>query len=277
MRKNYAYFNGRITELKNVKIDPYDLGFLRAYGVFDVMCTQNGKPFLLDEHWKRFQNSAKELKLIIPINKKEYTALVDKLVKLNNFKKSTIRTILAGGVSENGFTYCDQETFLILIEKFQPLPEEFFMEGATVITTEHERHLPGAKVCNYVEAIRNQQRKLQQKALEIIYTKNGKALEASTSNFFIVKKGKIMTTKDGILIGTTRNLVIKLARKSGYAVIEKNIPIKDLFAADEVFLTATNKDIVPVVKIDGKKIGDGRVGKCTRALMEIFVDFVKTY
>lgn len=273
----YAYFNGKITELKNVKIDPYDLGFLRAYGVFDVMRTQNGKPFLLDEHWKRFQNSAKELNLIIPMDRNKYNAIINKLVKLNNFNESTIRTILAGGVSENGFAYCAQETFIILIEKFQALAPEVFENGAAVITVEHARHIPRAKVCNYVEAIRNQQRKLKKGALEIIYVKNKRALEASTSNFFVVKDGKIITTKDGILLGTIRNLVVRLAKKWGYEVQERDIQEEELYAADEVFLTATNKDIVPVVKVGGKKIGNGKVGKVTQELMKIFAEFAKAY
>lgn len=277
MQQKYCYFNGKITTLNKVKISPYDIGFLRGYGVFDVMRTVNGKPFLLDAHWRRFRNSARELNLKIPISKINYTKSVNKLVKLNNFDKSTIRTILTGGVSGNGFTYCGQETFLILVEKFQALPKEIFTKGAGVITCEYARHIPVAKVCNYVEAIRQQKRKAKNQALEIIYAQNGKALEASTSNFFIVKNGKIITTKDGILAGTTRNLVIALASAAGYAIKERDILEKEIYSADEAFLTATLKTIVPVVKINGKKIGTGRPGKITQELMEIFRSFMKNY
>ena len=277
MHQKHAYFNGKITTLDKVKINPYDLGFLRGYGVFDVMCTQNGKPFLFDEHWARFLNSAKELELKVPISANGYKKVVSKLLLLNKFKKYNIRTILTGGSSSNGFAYCAKETLIILIEKFQPLPKETYIKGAGVITVEYERQIPIAKICNYVEAIRNQNKKIKNKALEIIYTKNKKALEASTSNFFIVKNGKLITTKDGILIGTTRNLVIKLAKKAGYKIKERNISEKELYSADEVFLTATNKDIVPVVRIDGKKVNDGKVGKNTKVLMEEFRKFVKNY
>lgn len=276
--KNHCYFNGRITSLEKIKISPYDIGVLRGYGVFDVMRAQNGKPFLFDEHWKRFVNSAKELNLKIPINKEKYKILVERLLKIDYFKKSIIRTVLTGGISENGFLYSPKkETFYVIVEKFKPLPEEIFKKGASVITVEYERHIPRAKITNYVMAIKNQGLRINNKALEIIYVKNGKALEASTSNFFIVKKGKIITTKEKILLGTTRNLSLKIAQKAGYKIQEREVKLPEIYSADEMFLTATNKDIVPVVKVDGRKIRNGKVGKITRSLMSDFGDFLKNY
>lgn len=276
--QTYGHYNGKILTAGKIMINPYDLGFMRGYAVFDVMCTQNSRPFLLDEHWRRLQNSARELHLKIPMDKKNYEKTVKQLLKTNNFSKANIRTILTGGESPNGFHRdFGKFTFIILIEKFVPLANEIYEKGAALITAEHERHIPRAKICNYVEAIRHQQRKLKNKALEIIYTKKGKALEASTSNFFIIKKGKLITTRDGVLHGITRNLVIRLAQKNGYEVLEKDISLKELFSADEVFLTATNKDVVPVVKIDGKKVGNEKVGKNTKILMHLFREFVKNY
>jgi len=278
MNKNQCYWNGKITTVDKIKISPYDIGFLRGYGVFDVMCTQNGQPFLLDAHFQRLQNSAEELGLKFSLPKKEYTAIVAKLLKANGFPKSTIRTVFTGGGSPNGFVYCPgRETLLILIEKFQSLPKEIYTKGAQVITVAHRRHLPRVKMTNYVMAIKKQNKKSQAQALEIIYVDNGQALEASTSNFFIVKKGKLITTKDGVLLGITRNIVIQLAKKNKIKIAERIISEKELYAADEIFLTATNKDVVPVVKIDGKKVGDGKVGKTTKSVMQLFQDFVKKY
>lgn len=271
-----CYFNGKICDLKDVKIGPYDIGLLRGYGVFDVMRAANGKPFLLEEHWKRLVNSAKELNLKIPANKKEFEDIIKKLLKLNGFKQSTIRTVLTGGESCDTFTPCGKENFFILVEKFQSLPAEVFVSGAWVMTLEFERHLPIAKITNYVEAIRNHRRKMKNKCLEIIYVKNGQALEASSSNFFIFKKGILITPKNKILFGTTRNLVIKLAKEK-FKVEERNVSEKELRGADEVFLTATNKDVVPVVKIDGKKAGNGKVGKNTKIIMELFREYYKKY
>ena len=264
--------------MDQAKINPYDIGLLRGYAVFDVMCTQKGKPFLIEAHWKRFLNSAKELNLKVPISKKVYIQLVEKLLKLNGYKKSTVRTILTGGVSDNGFSHKrGREVFYILIEKFCPIPEKIYTQGAGVITLEHDRFFPGAKITNYVVAVRNQDRKEKAGALEIIYIKDKKALEASTSNFFIVKNNKIITTKNNILLGTTRNLVVDIARKAGLNIVERDVKASELFFADEMFLTATNKDIVPVVRIDGKRIGSGKVGPATKRIMKLFSDFVEKY
>jgi len=278
MKKLACYFNGKFTTVDKVNIKPYDIGFLRGYGVFDVMRTQNKKTFLLDEHWKRFSNSAKELNLSVPIKKEAYEKIVQKLLTLNNFPKATIRTVLTGGPSANGFQRIEKnETFLILIEKFHALPDEVFRLGASAMTYQFDRDYPHAKITNYVAAIKNQGLKEKNKHLEIIYLKNGLAIEASTSNFFIVKNNKLITEKNGILLGITRNIVIKLAKKHGFQVEERSLSEKELFTADEIFLTATNKDIVPIVKIDKQKIGTGKPGKVTQAIMEIFQDFSNNY
>lgn len=274
----HCYFNGKFTTLDKVKISPYDLGFLRGYGVFDVMRTENRKPFLLDRHWKRFLNSAKELGLLVPLKKENYQKVVEKLIQLNGFPKSNIRTISSGGETKDGLSRKKgKESFLILIEKFHELPLEFYKKGASVITADYERFFPKAKINNYVVAIKNQEKKLKNKALEIFYLKNGKALEASTSNFFLVKKGKINTTKEKILLGITRNLTLELAKKAGFKIEEREIAEKEIFEADEIFLTATNKYIVPIVRIDGKKVGNGKIGPVTKILMEKMEEFVKSY
>jgi branched-subunit amino acid aminotransferase/4-amino-4-deoxychorismate lyase len=276
--KNHCYWNGRITTLDKVKIDPYDLGFLRGYGVFDVMCTQNGKPFLLEEHWKRLQNSAKTLSLHVPISGKKYAEIISKLLRLNKFPKANMRTVLSGGMSSNGFSYePGKETFLILIENFKPLPGAVYSKGAKVATLEYRRDFPQAKVTNYVEAISHQTIKKKTGALEIIFVNKGKMFEASTSNAFIVKNRKIITPKDGILLGMTRKLILKLAKRNRFKTEEREVSEREFRSADEVFLTATNKDIVPVVKVDGKKIGNGIPGPVTKELMEVFRKFTENY
>ncbi|MCK5416085.1 aminotransferase class IV [Candidatus Parcubacteria bacterium] len=274
---NFCYFNNQITTLDKIKISPYDIGILRGYGVFDVMCTQNQKAFLMDEHWKRFQDSADTLDLQIPISFEEYKKVIKELIVKNGFQKSTIRTILTGGKSSNAFTPEGNETFYILIEKAIDLPQEIYKQGASVITLNYKRTLPHAKITNYIMAIKHQKEKEKNNALEIIYTKNNQALEATTSNFFNVKNENVITTNKEILHGVTKNLVIKLAKKNKISVEEKDITIDELFNADEVFLTASNKNIVPIVEIDNKKIQDGKVGKTTKKLMKLFSNFAEKY
>ncbi len=269
-----CYFNGKICELNQVKIDPYDIGMLRGYGVFDVMCTANGKPFLFKEHLARIKKFVKEMKLDFPFTDEGFEKTVNKLLKLNGHKKSTIRTILTGGVSANAFSP-GKTTCYILIEKFEPLPKKYYENGVGVVTLDFARHMPHVKITNYVEAIRNQHLK-KNGSLEITYIKDGKVLENSTSNILMFKGDTLITAKDGILRGTTRNLVLRLA-KNKFKIEERKVSEKELREADEVFLTGANKDVVPVVKIDGKKVGDGKVGKNTKIMMELFRDFYKNY
>jgi branched-chain amino acid aminotransferase len=274
--KQFAYYNGKIMPVSKISISPYDLGILRGYGVFDVMCTKNGKPLLLHDHWKRLVNSARELQLRIPVSEKAYKAIVQKLIKNNGHKESTIRTVLTGGVSADAFSI-GRETFYIMVEKFKPLPKEIFEKGAKVMTLEYQRHHPHAKITNYVMAIKNLKRKKQLGALEILFTKDGKALEASTSNFFIVKKKKLITPVDDILHGITKKLVISLAKKAKIPVVQRTVKVAELFTADELFLSASNKDIVPIIQVDNKKIGNGKPGNITRLLMDVFHDFSLKY
>jgi len=276
MKKNWCYFNGKITTIDKIKISPYDIGLLRGYGVFDVMVAFNQNPFILEAHYKRLQNSAKELKLKVPISQKDYRKIIEKLIQKNGYKDSTIRTILTGGKSPDAFSI-GNPTFFILIEKFHHYPEAIYQKGAKVITLEFERYRPKAKITNYVEAIRNQDIKKKQKALEIVFVKEGKVLEASTSNIFLCNNRTLITTKERILLGTTRNLVIELAEKNGFKVEQREIKEAELLKSQEVFLTATNKNIVPIVNVDGKKIGNGKVGEKTQELMNILAQFIKNY
>jgi branched-chain amino acid aminotransferase len=275
--KKYCYHNERITSIDKIKISPYDLGLLRGYAVFDVMCTENGKPFLPDEHWKRLKNSAKELGLKIPIRKEKFELIVKKLLKINGFPKSTIRTFLSGGISRDGSTPEGKENLFILIEPFHKLKKEIYKKGIKLITVEFTRFFPKAKTANYICALKNHSEKVRQKAFEILFVKNGAVFEASTSNFFIVKGEKIITPKEEILHGITRDLLLKLAAAEKMPVEERDILLDEVFSADEAFITATNKKVVPVVKIDNKIIGKGKVGEIAKRLMKILEDFAEQY
>lgn len=271
-----CYFNGKICDLKDVKISPYDIGMLRGYGVFDVMCTANGKPFLFEEHFARLEKFAKAIKLKLPFSKKEFADILEKLLKANGFKKSTIRTVLTGGPSSSAYLPEGKPTCYILIEKFASLPKEAYEKGVGVVTLEFGRQFPEIKITNYLEAIRNQNIKNKKGAMEITYVQKGKVLENSTSNVFIFKGEVLVTAKDGVLRGTTRNLVLKLAKKK-FKVEEREVTEKEFRSASEAFLTGANKDVVPVVKIDGKKVGDGKVGKNTKIVMELFGEYYEKY
>lgn len=274
--ERYCYFNGKFMREARAAISPRDIGVLRGYAVFDFLVTQNGKPFLVDDHFARLRNSAKELRLSVPVSKSAYVAIVKKLIARHSFKDAVIRTILTGGVSGNGFALDGTPTFYVLIERRKKLPPKFYRDGANLITVDYQRFLPHIKTTHYIEAVRNGALCRRKDAMEILYMKNDIILESASSNFFIVKGKKIITSKDRVLPGITKKLAVKLARKK-FVVEERPIRRAEMRAADETFLTASNKDVLPIVKIDGRVVGNGKVGAVTKEMMRLFADFVKKY
>lgn len=259
-------------------ICPDDLGVLRGYGVFDVMKMVNGKIFLFDEHFKRLSDSADYLGVELPLGKNEIERIINKLILKNKVKQASIRIVLTGGRSADAMHFdSNTPTFYILVSEFKPLKLELFKNGIKLATVDHSRDAAEIKTTNYVEAVKNiNERQKKEKFFEILYVSNGIVLEASTSNFFAFIGDKLIAPKDNILKGITRNLVIKLAKKE-FEVEERELKTEELNLAAEAFIAATNKDIVPVVKIDDKKIGAGKPGKNTKRLMELFEEFVRNY
>jgi len=271
----YCYLNGKILPLEKAGISLRDIGILRGYGIFDFSRTYNGKPFAFKEHFMRMKHSANVLNLKVPIFEKETEEIIKKLISKNKLKEANIRMVLTGGESLDGISY-HSTTFYILVGDVKKFPESIYKKGAKLITYEYLRDEASAKTLNYITAIKLQPFKKRQKAFEILYTYKGYILEATTSNFFIFKKDNLITPKENILYGITRNYVIKLA-KDIFKIEERAVSLKELDSATEAFITSTNKEIVPVVKIDNKIIGNGKVGKNTKKLIEIFHLFTQNY
>ncbi|NTW14152.1 MAG: hypothetical protein HGA31_03925 [Candidatus Moranbacteria bacterium] len=275
--KNVCYLNGTILPLEDAVISPRDLGFLRGYAVFDVMPVVNGKPFLFEDHWRRLERSASDLGMRIRLSPDKAKEVMDHLIRRHEYEAMTVRTVVSGGPSDNGFTPEKHETMCIMIEEAVPLPHQLYEKGGKIITLEFFRDLPSSKTTSYIIPIRERERKVREGAVEILYVHSGEVLEASTSNFFIVKNGVIRTAKDGVLSGITRSLAIRLAQAQGIPVDEETIMESDLESCDEAFITASNKMVLPIVDVDGKMIGDGLPGPITKRVMEAYDRFVKTF
>lgn len=278
MNSNFCYLNGKIVSSNKALIHIDDLGLLRGYGVFDVMKTVNGKIFLFDQHFKRLNDSADYLGVKLPVKKNEIEEVIKKLISKNKIKQASTRIVLTGGRSADAMHFdAKTPTFYILVSEFKPLKPDLFKNGIKLATVDHSRDAAEIKTTNYVEAVRAiNERQKKENFFEILYVSGGNILEAATSNFFAFSGNKLITPKDNILKGITRNLVIKLAQKE-FEVEERELKTEELNSATEVFIAATNKDIVPVVQIDDKKIGAGKPGKNTKRLMQIFEDFVENY
>ncbi|MCX6712308.1 MAG: aminotransferase class IV [Candidatus Vogelbacteria bacterium] len=139
------------------------------------------------------------------------------------------------------------------------------------------RQFPESKNINYIQAVKLQKEKGKKGAIEVLYKHNGRVLECTRSNFFIVKKGVLITPAKDILKGLTRDKTIQLAKKAKFKVEEREVAEKEVFNADEAFITTTSKKILPIVKIDSQKIGSGQPGPITKELMKLFDDCAKNY
>lgn len=274
--KKYCFANGKITTLEKACVPVNDLAVLRGYAVFDFLKTVNERPFLWREHWQRFKNSAKLLDLAVPVGEGEVLLAIKSLLKKNKVKEASVRLLLTGGASEDGLA-ASEPNFYILLEDVYRFPARCFTHGAKLITADYRRVVPGAKSTNYLATLRLQKAKKKAGASEILLVDQGRVLECSTSNFFLVTSGKIVTAPEDVLLGTIRNKVIELAIQNKIEVEEREIKVGELAMADEAFLTATSKDVMPVVQIDGQKIANGRIGPVTKRLMQLFAELVKNY
>jgi branched-subunit amino acid aminotransferase/4-amino-4-deoxychorismate lyase len=277
--KKYCYFNGAIIEESAVCISPYDLGVLRGYGVFDVMCTANGKPFHLTDHWKSFVKSAEELHLTPPVSQKQYTAIITELVATSPYRNTSIRTVLTGGISPNGITLPVTPTFFILLhdmDQFTPAPD-LYKTGAKVIIDDYMRAHTRSKTTSYIEAIRNQKRRNDADAVEILYAHDDHITECATSNVFIIKNDTLITPESTVFHGVTRQIIITLARQNAIMTQECDITVEELRSADEMFITGSAKHILPIVMVDGTTIGTGEPGMMTRRLMHIYHTYRDNY
>lgn len=267
----YCYLNGRILKIKDAKISPFDLGFTRGYAVTEVLRAYNGKIFLFNEHWLRLKKAVKALRLNLKETKKEVKDIMLKLMNKNKCMNANIKLVLSPGVGKTDLDIGENETLFLYAQEYTDYPKNCYNKGVKLMSVDFKRNLSEVKSSDYIQAVclRNQLKK--QKAFEILYILNGYVTECSTSNIFMIKKGVLITPKKDVLFGITRNFVISFASKA-MKVIEKDVKINDLLKADEVFITATSKQIMPVTKINEHIISDGKVGKNTKMLQGLFVE-----
>ena len=275
--EKYCFLNDQIIPFSEAKISINDIGILRGFGVFDFLRTYNSETFLVNQHLERLEKSAEMINLKLPIPKNEIKKIINKLIAKNKIKNAGIRIVLTGGPSADGIEWNNKSSTFFVIMKKLPLKDmKIYKEGVKLITIDHQRELPEAKTNNYITKLKSENLKRQEKAHEILYTSKGKVLEGATSNIFMFKNNQLITTKKGILHGTRRWVVLKLAKKE-FKIQEKDIKLKELLESGEAFITSTTRDIVPVTKIDNKKISDGKVGKNTKLLMETYEQYVNNH
>jgi branched-subunit amino acid aminotransferase/4-amino-4-deoxychorismate lyase len=267
--------NGEILPPGKEMIFINDLGLLRGFGIFDFCRTSAGKPFLLKQHIVRFRRSAGLIGMALTFTDEQITYLVNELLSRSGLQHAGIRIVLTGGYSPDGITMA-VPNLIITVEQLNLVTNHAVQEGVKLMSYAYQREMPEIKTTNYLMAIHLQKEQREKQAYDILYYHQGKALELTRSNFFIVRGKTIITPKNNILKGITRANIIQLARQQ-YTVEEREVAMDEVKQADEAFLTGTNKKIVPVVKIDDLLIGTGKAGTVTRSLIAAFDTFEKEY
>ena len=261
------FINGKFVKKSKATISVIDLGLVRGYGVFDFLITYNLEPFLLSKHLQRLATSAKLLEISYLWNNRKLEEIIKSLISKNSrLGDLQIRIILTGGESNDGVTPLGKPSLIITADKKHVYPESFYTKGVRVITVESGRIFPEAKTLNYIQAIKAMRTAEKARAIEAIYVNNNIVLEGTRSNIFIIKNNKIITPNSGIFAGLARETAISIC-KSTFEFEEMQITTKELYTADEVFITSTLKQIMPVVNVDNKKIGSGKVGEITKKLI----------
>ena len=261
------YIDGQFVPAENAVIPVDDLAILRGIGVFDLLRTYDGKPYFLDAHIERLENSARKIDLPLPWSHDEIATVVKATLAKNDIPEANIRIVVTGGSSQDFMTPSGTPRLLVLVTPVPKLPAEWYTAGVKIISWEIERTIPGAKSIDYISASLALKKAAAEGAIEALYIdRKGLALECTTSNIFAFVGGRLVTPGRGILSGVTRKVVLGLA-EGLFPVDIRDISRSELLAADEVFITGTSKGLVPVVKVDDGIIGSGRPGENTRRLM----------
>ncbi len=281
-----VYINGKLYDKEEARISVFDHGVLYGDGVFEGIRAYNGRVFKLDEHIDRLYMSAKAIMLNIPMTREEMKKAVIDTCKANGIKDGYIRLVVTRGEGDLGLDprKCKSPTVFIIASKIKLYPQEFYENGLSVITVPTRRNIPEAvspmiKSLNYLNNILAKIEAVYRGAQEaLMLNQEGYVSECTGDNVFIVRRGVIYTPPPyaGILEGITRRVVIGIAKSKSIQVIERNITRFEIYTADEMFLTGTAAEVIPVVEVDGRKIGDGKPGEITKKLIARFREIVQT-
>jgi branched-chain amino acid aminotransferase len=282
-----VYLNGDFVPKEEAKVSVFDHGLLYGDGVFEGIRSYNGRVFRLDEHLQRLYDSAKVIRLIIPLSIADMEEQILETLRRNELRDAYIRAVVTRGPGDLGLDpdKCSPEGFVFIItDKIALYEEECYKSGLTVITVPTRRNVPEAlnpriKSLNYLNNIMAKIEAKNGNVIEaIMLNSDGYVVECTGDNIFIIKNGAVYTppTYIGALEGITRDAVMELARKMDLKAEERIFNRYEVFIADECFLTGTAAEIIPVVKVDGRIIGDGCPGEITKKLTKAFHELTQT-
>ena len=274
------YIDGKFYSEANAKISVFDHGLLYGDGIFEGIRFYNGRVFRLEEHLHRLWDSARSICLEIPMTMRDMTEAVLETIRQNHLRDGYIRLLVTRGIGNLGLnpTQCKSPSVIIIAATIALYHEDFYRKGLTIVTCATRRSNPAAlnpavKSLNYLNNVMARVEANLAGADEALMLNDaGNVAECTADNVFIVKHGQIFTppVSAGALRGITRSVVFEIAAELGVKVRETDITRHDVFVADECFLTGTAAEIVPVVKADGRPIGNGKPGPITARIIARF-------
>lgn len=275
-----AFLDGNFVSLKKAKVSIFDRGFLYGDGVFETMRAYDGSVFKLESHIERLMISLEILKIKEPYAKKTLQALVSKTLSVNKLKNAYIKLIVTRGIGPIGvdIMYVQRPTVVIYAKRLGKISDEIYRKGVAVnfpcIRRNEKSFTARIKSLNYIDNIlaRTEVRNTGYFEALLLNTRN-MITETATSNIFMIKNRKIITPPPtaGLLPGITRKVIIELIRRYTYnTVLEKDISVSMLNVADEIFLTNSILEIVPVIKVGRKAVGKGKPGSLYKIIHELY-------
>ncbi|MGB1127246.1 MAG: branched-chain-amino-acid transaminase [Opitutales bacterium] len=274
------YMNDRLVDQAEAKVSVFDHGLLYGDGIFEGIRLYDGCVFKLEQHLERLEYSAKAIMLDLPWTRQEIADAVCETCRANGLKDGYIRLVVTRGEGSLGLSIknCDKPQLIIIADKIQLYPVEFYVKGLEIITVPTRRINsaalpPTVKSLNYLNNILA---KIEAQHLgyheAIMLNDQGYVAECTGDNVFVIHKGELITpsASAGALKGITRDTALSIAEELGIAWREANLTRYDIWIADELFLTGTAAEIIPIVKVDARPIGDGKPGPITTKFLDSF-------
>ncbi|MBI1423378.1 MAG: D-amino-acid transaminase [Gammaproteobacteria bacterium] len=278
MSEAIVYLNGEFLPLSEAKVPVLDRGFIFGDGVYEVIPAYSGRLFRIDEHLQRLQNSLDAVRIRNPYSNAEWLQVLTGLLKKNPAEDSSIYLQVTRGVAkrDHAFPANVTPTVFAMANPLVTTDEKTFNQGVAAITRDDSRwqHC-NVKAITLLANILLRQSAIDAGAAEAILIRNDDVTEGAASNVFIVSKGVIKTPPKSALLlpGITRDLIVELAQSHKLPIEEVTFSKDALLAADEIWISSSTKEIMPVVKLDGKSVGNGQPGPVARKLFGIFQDY----
>lgn len=272
----YASINGEIIPVEQAVLPVTDLSILRGFGIFDYFLVKKGHPVFFEDYLERFTRSAALMDLELPLPGVALREGILALVRANGLLEASIRLVLTGGLSEDGYSPAPPN--LIILE--HPYPHAnpaYYSKGISLLTHDYQREFPEVKTINYLTGIRLLNTLKSKGAHELLYCNGNKVRESARSNFMLLTADKVLVSPDEqILAGITRKKVLELA--TDYVKVEvREVLTDELLTASEAYLTSTTKGVMPVTTIDGRPVGAGKPGETGKVLHAAFLRATSEY